>query len=364
MQVASHRRMSPPGDFLAVSAACALVAILVLAFTTPSAFAAHITGTGGSVSDENPSGNIAPDPNYDGCDASGLCNERPPCYTSGFAPAFTSPGCENEELEAIDGARAKEGVGSMYLPRGFNSLSGDEQLLVVIDLERVGRGLPPFIGIAASLDSVAQQGTQVSGQLPGIFEDPILPVRFSVDPGTVFAYRCHSTATGRYACEGSGNPGASIAAGGQISVLDADYAWMYDDGYGGSNVGCKTPNGSGCWGHRDNILGAYPTSTRFISEPGGSLLSIVNSRPAVPVMGAGALQPDGCGPQGNWTAIFASVTGATPALLYTWSQALANGAGKAPAPCGRATAVSKGTGPLDRLAGVTGTAVDPVSLRA
>jgi hypothetical protein len=50
----------------------------------------------------------------------------------------------------------------------------------------------------------------------------------------------------------------------------------------------------------------------------------------VPVIGAGSLQPTGDGPEENWTAIFASVTGTTPAFVYTWQQALAAGAGDAP----------------------------------
>jgi hypothetical protein len=309
------------------SVACALLAMLVFALTALPAFAAGAARMAGSVSRENPSANVMPDPNYDGCDASGLCSEDPPCFTPDFAPAFASPGCEQEELEAIDNARAKEGVGQMYLPGDFNSLSGDEQLLVVIDLERVGRGLPPLAGIVASLDSVAQQGAQVSGQPAGSFEDPSLPGPFSVGPGTAFAYNCRSNGD---ACEGSGNPGDSIAIGGAISTLDADYDWMYDDGYGGSNTDCETPQAEGCWGHRENILGAYPTHTRFISRSSGSSLSTVSRRPALPVMGAGSLQPNGAGPEGNSTAIFASVTGHRPALVYTWNQALAQGAGPRP----------------------------------
>ncbi len=30
---------------------------------------------------------------------------------------------------------------------------------------------------------------------------------------------------------------------------------MYDDGYGGENIDCRTATASGCWGHRHNILG-------------------------------------------------------------------------------------------------------------
>jgi hypothetical protein len=322
----------PVRSFALALAACAPLAVLALAFTPLPAFAAH-TSTAHtsrmrrSRSLANPSADVAPDPNYDRCTASGNCSEGPPCYKHNGSPAFGSPGCEQEELAAIDNARAKEGVGEMYLPSGFNSLSGDEQLLVVIDLERVGRGLAPLAGIVASLDAVAQQGTQVRGRPAGTFEDPSLAGGFSVDPGTTFAYRCHSAGTGGYTCDGSGNPGASIAAGGQINALDADYGWMYDDGYGGSNVDCDTPTAPGCWGHRDNLLGHYPTHTRFISKPSGASLSLVSRRPAVPVLGVGSLQPNGTGPQGNWTAIFASVTGNTPAFLYSWNQALADGAG-------------------------------------
>ena len=274
--------------------------------------------------------NLAPDPNYDHCTASGFCSAGPPCYTPDFAPAFASPDCEQAELEAIDGARANEGVGPMYLPSDFNSLSGNEQLLVVIDLERVDRGLPPFAGIVASLSGLAQQGTQVSGQPAGTFADPTLPLGFSVGSGTAFAYSCHSTGARSNTCDGSGNPGASIAAGGEISVLDADYNWMYNDGYGGPNVDCTTPTAPACWGHRENILGLYPTRARFISGTRSSSLSIVSARRAVPVMGAGSLQPDGTAQPGAWTAIFASIAGTAPSFTYTWAQALANGAGEAP----------------------------------
>jgi hypothetical protein len=316
-----------PLSAVAAGAACALVAVLVLALAPLPAFAAHTSQAPGTPAPANPPANVAPNPNYDGCDASGSCSEGQPCYTTGFAPAFTSAGCEKEELEAIDNARAKEGIGPMQLPSDFNSLSGDQQLLVVIDLERVGRGLPPFAGIVASLNGIAQQGTQASGQAAGTFEDPAFTARFSVDPGTSLAYRCHASGPDGFLCDGSGNPGASIAAGGQISALDADYGWMYNDGYGGSNLDCEMPNASGCWGHRDNILGTYPTSTQFTSKSSDSSVSVTSSRRAVPVMGAGSLQPEDGGPQGNWTAIFASVAGRTPAFLYTWKQAQAHGAG-------------------------------------
>jgi hypothetical protein len=303
---------------LTVSALALALALAPMTASAAPATQSHVPA--------NPAANVTPNPNYDDCAANGLCGEGQPCYTANYAPAFSSPDCEAQELQAIDNARAKEGVGPMYLPSGFNSLSGDEQLLVVIDLERVDRGLAPFAGIVAAPDSVAQKSTQVGGQPAGTFEDPSLPAPFSVGPGTAFAYSCHASGSGTNTCDGSGNPGASIAAGGEISALDADYDWMYDDGNGGSNSDCQTLEARGCWGHRDNILGAYPTHTRFISRTSASSLSTVSRRVAVPVMGAGSLQPDG-GPQGTWTAIFASVTGRTPAFVYSWHRALSAGAG-------------------------------------
>jgi hypothetical protein len=308
-----------------VALAASLVALVLL-----PAVAANSAQLRGHVSSKNPAHDLVPAPNFDNCTALGVCTEGPPCYTAALAAAFTAVDCEHEELAAIDNARTKEGVGPMYLPLGFNSLSGVEQLLVVIDLERVARGLTPFVGIAASLDSVAQGGAQVSGEPAGTFADPVFPARFSIGHGSVFAYHCSETQAQGIRCDGSGNPGAAIAAGSNISALEADYGWMYNDGYGGPNSACSTPKAAACWGHRDDILGGYPTRTKFISGPWGSTVSTVSARRAVPVMGAGWVEPNGSGgPQGNWTAIFTSVTGKTPRLAYTWKQALADGAGKA-----------------------------------
>jgi hypothetical protein len=308
-------------------------AVLLLAIAgAPLADGAIAAKRRGVLPPHNPA-NVAPVPNYAGCNSSGSCSEGPPCYSAGdFAPQFDSTGCEQAELQAIDNARAKEGVGPMYLPADFNSLSGDEQLLVVIDLERVGRGLPPIAGIVASLDRVAQAGTQAKGQRPGVFEDPSFPANFAVGPGTSFAYRCHASGPNGYICNGLGQPGASIAAGGEINPLDADYGWMYNDGPGGSNYECTARTTTGCWGHRDNILGSYPTKTRFVAARSGARISEVSPRRAVLVMGAGSLQPNGAGgAQGNWTAIFTSVTGSTPQFVYSWKQALAAGADAPPA---------------------------------
>jgi hypothetical protein len=52
-----------------------------------------------------------------------------------------------------------------------------------------------------------------------------------------------------------------VWAGGLTSVLEADYYWMYDDGWSGSsttNVACGGMASSECWGHRDIILHEFP----------------------------------------------------------------------------------------------------------
>ena len=289
---------------------------------------AHVSKLHGIVPPANPAANVAPNPNYDHCTAGGSCTAMPPCYSASpsFAPKFTAAACESAELAAIDNARAKEGVAPMTLPRTFNSLTRAEQLLVVIDLERVGRGLPPFAGLVASLDAIAQSATHPPGAPAGSFEDPTFPNGFTVAPASAFAWR-GAGGNGGFSCDGSGQPGAAIAAGGQISALDADYGWMYDDGYGGSNFDCRTPGASGCWGHRDNILGRYPRRSAFTSASFGAPINVGPARRTTLVMGAGNLQPVKAGEaQGNWTAIFAAVSGHRPKLVYSWKQAVAAGA--------------------------------------
>ncbi|MGC9219724.1 MAG: hypothetical protein ACP5H2_00045 [Solirubrobacteraceae bacterium] len=97
-------------------------------------------------------------------------------------------------------------------------------MFVVINLERVNRGLPPIVALASGLDRLAEAGARTD-------DDPQPPRTFS-RAGSIWS-----------------------SAG---SVLLADYGWMYADGYGPGgpfkNVACTEPGSSGCWGHRDIIL--------------------------------------------------------------------------------------------------------------
>lgn len=123
-------------------------------------------------------------------------------------------------LAGIDSCRAAEGVGPLVLPRNWGALTPTQQGFVLINLERVNRGLPAIVGLSAPLNALAAAGA--SGGT-----DPSFP--------------------------SGGVSGGGIWAG-AYSVLQADYLWMYADGPGGNNLDCTASNSSGCWGHRDIIL--------------------------------------------------------------------------------------------------------------
>ena len=174
-------------------------------------------------------------------------------------------------LTSIDDARSQEGVGSMDVSESsLGALPLDQQVLTVVNDERIDRGEQPIEYITAQLDGYAEGGANGG-------TDPSFP----------------STVTG-------GAPitfGGSIWAGGLTSVLEADYYWMYDDGFSGSatsNSACSASNPSGCWGHRDIILHQFagcPTGPPVLSMgaafsssgyAAGSIAAIVVSSCAPP----------------------------------------------------------------------------------
>lgn len=136
-------------------------------------------------------------------------------------------------LAAIDSCRASEGVGPLILPSNFGSLTPVQQGFVLIDLERVNRGLPAIVGLSAPLDALAAAGASAGS-------DPSFPSA-NVSGGGIWA--------------------------GAYSVLQADYLWMYVDGPGGNNLDCSSGNTSGCWGHRDIIL--FDRTTAPLVSGGG-----------------------------------------------------------------------------------------------
>jgi hypothetical protein len=210
----------------------------------------------------DPVHNVPPTPDYPKeCSGTGIDN---------------SSRCVGTVLAAINAARAKEHVRPMVLPAGFSSLSIPEQLFVAINLERVDRGLPPFVGLTAPLNRNAKVGATQAN-------DPPPPGRgYLLDD--------------------------AVWAGGTANGLDAVYGWMYDDGANSGNLDCRHRGAPGCWGHRKDILDDFGSSSHL-------------------VMGA-AVEPTGDTHAGNFGGTSMAVTMAVAttrpsSYTYTWAQALA-----------------------------------------
>ena len=208
-----------------------------------------------------------------------------PDYPDACAPvgADTSELCLRITLDAIDAARAKEGVRPMALPSDFPRLTVPEQLFVAVDRERVDRGLAPFAGLSAALDAEARRGADAAR----------LPAR----PGPAY---------GSVSTEWIGDVD---------NGLDADFQWLYDDGPNSGVPGCSRHENSGCWADRQIVLNRFgprhlvmgaafdPTSAASSGDRGGSSLAATlaaSSRAgpytytwtqAVAATSAGRLQP-------------------------------------------------------------------------
>ena len=208
-------------------------------------------------------------------------------------PIDDSTACTNAILAEIDYGRASEGLPAMALPSNWGSLTVPEQIFVVVDLERAACGLQPFVGLSFIWDVDAQVGAIAN-------TDPPLPTGYPW-VGSIWA----------------GGPG-------NMNPLEADYIWMYDDGFGGPNIDCRSAGASGCWVHRDNILSAGSCTTCIV----GAGYSVVGGAPSM-------------------AALFVEPSGAAPFVSFTWDSNVLPYLGRsvavAPAPLGAKTATS-GTG--------------------
>jgi ribosomal protein L24E len=183
-------------------------------------------------------------------------------------------------LQSINDARAQEGVGPMDVSESaLSALPLDQQVFTVVNDERIDRGLPPIDYLTSQLDGDAQAGANAG-------TDPSFPP--AVTGGAPITY------------------GGAIWAGGLTSVLEADYYWMYDDGYGGSsttNAACSSASSSSCWGHRDIILHGY-----------------ANCPSGAPVLSMGAAYSPGGYSGGSIAAIFVSSCSPPTDITSTWGQ--------------------------------------------
>jgi hypothetical protein len=209
----------------------------------------------------------------------------PPAGAAGILPPANPPANiapnSADWLSSINFARAQEGVGPMNVEESqLPGLALDEQMLTVVNDERVDRGLPPIDYVTSQLDNSAQAGANAGA-------DPSFPS--AVTGGAPITY------------------GGSVWAGGLSSnVLESDYYWMYNDGFSGStttNAACSLLTLLDCWGHRDIILHSFPNC------PTG---------PPVLSMGA-AYSPGGYG-GGSLTAILVSSCAPPSDITLTWGQ--------------------------------------------
>ena len=227
-----------------------------------------------------------PDPAADETPAAGSFD----CQSPGDASAL----CMSSSLAAVNAGRAAERIAPMQLPSDYATLSVSEQLFVVANLERVGRGLPPMQGLTSQLNGLAATGAQTNAD----------PLGASIDQSW-----------------------ASNFASGTVNVLQADFVWMYADGYGSVNIDCRSPGAPGCWGHRHDVLYGFQSSS-------GSCLA----------MGAAFSGPL------KFAEILAQPrSSACTGYAYTWSQAQGAIASSSPGPSplpssGSTPVIPSGTG--------------------
>jgi hypothetical protein len=223
----------------------------------------------GIVPPKNPSRSLPPKPNFM---ASASCLQ-----------AGNSAACNRVVLKAITHGRSVlEQMGAMsFSLTAYLKLTRPQQIFVTADLERTERGLPAATVLSKSLNKVAQTGAKHN-------EDPPLN-----------QVPAHLPGAGNVIGLG-GN-----WAGGWPNALAADYGWMYDDGLNSPNEDCTKQNKSGCWGHRDNILGTF--SSKALCGGGTSSLA----------MGAGYVSTSA-----SQTQLFAGICGHAPTdVAFTWSRA-------------------------------------------
>jgi hypothetical protein len=179
----------------------AAAAVLVAAFVVSAASVA----VAGAAPASNPPNSIPPTPAF-----------AMACYGKKKPTAA----CDTQAIANINSVHTGEGLGPITLPGNYSSLTLDQRMIAVSNAERSIRGLPAVVE-TTKYDRLAAKGAKTSS-------DPIGP---------------------------NGHAWGSIWAG-VADPLAADYLWMYDDGPGGINLDCVQPTDPGCWGHRDNILGA------------------------------------------------------------------------------------------------------------
>jgi hypothetical protein len=177
-----------------------------------------------------------PDP---GCGAA----TQPAC------PTVASPRTPAAALDAINAAHATEGLPELVLPATYTQASPDQQVIMLINAERVSRNLAPYNNPQSDNDPVlgytAFNHSSLIAQLP-VFWNLTNPAgggslvhnnAIDGDIATRISAGIPFTASGR--AVGINGWGEIVAA--NENPEGAMFEWMYDDAASG-------------WGHRHNIL--------------------------------------------------------------------------------------------------------------
>lgn len=221
----------------------------------------------------NPAGNAVASPDY-----------NVGCWAGGTAGAANTSACHTQEVAAINHQHALEHIRAIVLPRNFWTLAPALQIFVITNLERVSRGLKPVRGINAQMSGWATTAARHSAD--------VSVGAWNLSNGTQLQI--------------FGSVWAS-----DLNSLDADFIWMYADGWatgGSNNSDCTSATSSGCWGHRQIVLGKFGGSSALVAGVG-----------SVPhLLAGGALNSD--------AEAIANYTGVAPTLTYTWATAVTAGA--------------------------------------
>jgi len=196
---------------------------------------------------------------------------------SSCATVPTGKRCIDAGVHYLDRARAAVGLPPYALPADFPSLSPARQMFILTNLDRIAYGLAPIPGLTAELSHDAL----VSGVWRA--DDPYPSNASGIDtwwPGWAGAF---------------------------YNVPMAYEAWVWDDGLGAKNPRCTPTDHSRCWGHRHSVLWKFGATD-------------------VLAMGAAAGR-DSSHHRGYAYLFVGGKPGYAAKYSYTWSKAVADGAG-------------------------------------
>lgn len=166
-----------------------------------------------------------------------------------------SPGTTAAAFAAIDAAHVAEGLcarcsagGSMietYLPANYATLNPDQQVLVLINAERIIRGINPILGPGGTNTGVNDPFMGNITANHSLLVAQNAATWWNVTPGIIHDNAVDGTASSRETAP-LGPPGLVSNGAGEIIAVDhsiegAVFEWMYNDA-------------ESAWGHRDNIL--------------------------------------------------------------------------------------------------------------